>query len=104
MPDQRGGMEGDLPVAVEDAPAKIDVVARDCVDGIEAAKLVQRRTPERHVASGNVLGQVVRQQHVNGAARGRRDLMRSWRIARRAFVWPAHADDVVLLESQREVV
>ena len=51
-----------------------------------------------------MLGQVVRQQHVNGAARGRRDLMRSWRIVRRAFVWPAHADDVVLLESQREVV
>src|SRR6266567_2550996 len=60
MPDQSRGMEPDLPVFVENPPAEIDVVSGNCIDGIEAAELLERCSSECHVAAGNVLGAVVR--------------------------------------------
>src|SRR2546430_14939930 len=104
MPDQSRGMKGDLPIAVEDSPTKVDVVTRDHVDRVKAAELLQRRAPERHIASGYVLRQIVRQQNVNGPPGRGCDLLGAHGVGRRTFIGTPDPNDIVFLESHGEVV
>ena len=52
VPDERGGMEPDVPASVEHPPAQVDVVAGGHVDGIEPADLLEHLASEGHVATG----------------------------------------------------
>src|SRR5215207_8078075 len=59
VPDERRRMEADLPVAVEDLPARVHVVPGLGVDGVEPADLGENEFPKGHVAAGDVLGAIV---------------------------------------------
>ncbi len=60
VPDKGRRVKTDLPVAVEHAPAEVDVIARDHVDRVETPELLHSRAPEGHVAARHVLGSVIR--------------------------------------------
>src|SRR5205085_1483921 len=83
VPDERSGVEADLPSLVEHLPAQVHVVAGRHVDGIEAAGLVNRVPPETHVAAGDVLGAVVGYQDMDGAAGGACNALGGKRLAGR---------------------
>src|SRR4030088_2065989 len=72
MPDNRRGTEGDLVAGLLDAPAKIDVVARLVIFGVEAADAFKNPAIPRHVAAGNVLGHGVGKKDVARPAGRRR--------------------------------
>ena len=59
MPDHRRWVESDLPAALLQSPAGVDVVSGCGIDGVEAATFQQHVSPYGHVAAGNVLGSVV---------------------------------------------
>ena len=69
MQDHRCGTEADRPTPLLKPPADIDVVAGDPELLIEAPDSLQRLAPEGHVATGDVLCDVVREQDMRRAAR-----------------------------------
>ena len=71
MPDDRGGTEGDGVSRLLNAPAKIDVVASLMILGIETADAFERPAIPRHVTTGNMFRDRVREQNV-ARAPGRR--------------------------------
>ncbi len=66
MPHHRRRAEPDDVTALHEPPADIDVVAGLAVLGIEAADFLQRPFVIGHVATGNVLGNRVGQEHMAG--------------------------------------
>src|SRR5262245_22268447 len=63
MPVHCAGMKAEPPAAFLEPPADIDVIAGGAIAWIEAADRGERGSPERHVASGDVLGLAIRDQH-----------------------------------------
>ena len=69
MPDETGGAEADVVSALLETPAHIDVVAGFSEYRIKSANVQQCPSVKRHVTSGNVLGQLVREHDVRRSAR-----------------------------------
>jgi hypothetical protein len=85
MPDERGGVVGDLVPGIDRAPLELDVLS--ALDHrIEAAEPFQDGPPERHVAARNVRGAVRPEQLRDGTARaarhrpGGQGLIRWWDV------------------------
>ena len=73
MPDNCRWAEGDDLSLLLKAPAKVDIITRLPVLGVEAADFVEGPAVERHVAPGNMLSHNIRQQNMAGAAGCGRD-------------------------------
>ena len=97
-------MKADLPVAVEDLPAHVHVVAGLGVDRVEPADFGEDQLPEGHVAAGDVLGAIVGEQHLDGSSRGAGDHLRAGRLVVRRNIRSAGAADVGTVEGERQVV
>ena len=69
MPHDTSGVEAQSPAARLKLPAHIDIVAGDTEARIEAADLAKLADAEGHIATRNVLGQMVGDQDVGRAAR-----------------------------------
>src|SRR4029077_4277317 len=69
MPDEGRGAEAQPHAGIEDAPAYVDIVAGRGELRVEAADLQQRRLGENHVASCEMLRDVVGGKHMAGSAR-----------------------------------
>jgi hypothetical protein len=41
MPDQRRRLKANLPASIEEAPAEVDVVAGEGIDGVEPSELLK---------------------------------------------------------------
>src|SRR5215467_4180530 len=67
MPHHRRGRETNH-ADLTQAPAGVDVVTGRAEDRIEAANLLQRLSPDREIASRNMLCNFVSQQNVDGTA------------------------------------
>jgi hypothetical protein len=79
-----GRGEADRPPALLQAPAHVDVVARDPKLGIEPVDREQRRTTERHVAARYVLRYLVGEKDVDRpAGTVRHSLLHEARVGRR---------------------
>src|SRR5208337_5585175 len=61
VPDKGGGGESNLVARVLQAPAQVDIVAGGTIDRVEQTHIDQVLAPERHVATGDVLGLPVRE-------------------------------------------
>src|SRR5215211_8363369 len=84
VPDHRGRAETDLETQVADAPAEIDVVARDTEPWIESAEGLEDVTANGAVAAGDVLSLAIGQEHVIRVAGRVRDApRRQLRVGRR---------------------
>src|SRR5437870_2160878 len=68
VPDDCGWTESNHPSSLLDSPAKIDIVPRFMVFGIEAAHAFKRPAIKRHVTAGNVLGNCIRKQDMTRTA------------------------------------
>src|SRR5260221_4128434 len=68
VPDDGSRAEADSVAGILKTPADVDVVAGGAIDRIEAAEAEQQIAPERHVAAGDMLGDVVAHQHVGRPA------------------------------------
>src|SRR5262245_38662186 len=77
----RAGAAPDAPALLLQAPADVHVVAGDPELGIKAADRQQARLPERHVATGDVLGDLVGEQHVDRPAGRVRHALRHLAVA-----------------------
>ena len=97
-------MKADLPVPIEDLPARVDVVPGPRVDGIEPADLGQNESPEGHVAARDVLGAIVGEEHVDRPPGRMRDHLGPRRLVVRRDVRAAGAADVGRIEAEGEVV
>ena len=73
MPDDRRRAEADGMAGILKPPADVDIVAGGAVDRVEPAEAEQGLAAERHVAAGDVLGDLVAEQHMGRAARRHRD-------------------------------
>src|SRR5206468_1342953 len=89
MPDHCRRCEPELPSFLLNPPAEIDVIARDMKCRIKSADSFQRGSPERHVAAGNVLGDVVGEEDVNRSSRCVSDGVGNAAITWRRDVRPA---------------
>ena len=69
MPHDRGWTESNNPAGLLNSPAKIDVIPCFAVFGIKAAHAFKRPAIERHVTTGNVLGDHICKQHMARSAR-----------------------------------
>ena len=72
VPDDRRRAECDHAPRLLKPPAKIHIVARLAVFGVEPAYKVERPTVECHIAAGNVLRHDIREQNMARTARRRR--------------------------------
>ena len=68
MPDDRRRAEPDRVAGVLKAPADVDVITSRAVDRVKAAERQQRVAAERHIAAGNVLGNLVADQDMRWPA------------------------------------
>src|SRR5262245_60889753 len=68
MPDDRGRTESQRPALIVQPPADVHIVARDAILGIKPADRLQARFPKRHVAARNMLGLLIGEQDLGGAA------------------------------------
>jgi hypothetical protein len=66
VPNQRRRVKADFPAGLLDAPANVDVIACGPELRIETTDRAQPLDAKRHVATRNVLGFAVREQHVRG--------------------------------------
>src|SRR5712664_37694 len=91
MPDNRGWTKSDDAAGLLQAPAKIDIVARFMILGIETPDLLECPAIKRHVTPGNVLGHSVGEQNVTRSSGrgGHAHLNRVLR--RRTDIWSAYA-------------
>src|SRR4029453_9759211 len=96
VPDERRGAEGQMPAALLQPPADVHVVAGLGVGRIEAAHLFERPTAKGHVASRDVFGARVIEEHVRRPAGAARDALRDPAVVLRRDVRPAHANGVGL--------
>ena len=92
MPDHGRRMKAERPAALLQPPADVDVVAGRAEARIEAADGFEGRSAEGHVASGNVLGHLIRDEYVHGAAGRVRHAVRDGAIAGRRDVGASDAD------------
>src|SRR6266853_5411920 len=93
MPYQSGRVERDLPIAIQHAPAKVDIVARDRVDRVETAQLLQCLSGEGHVTAGHMFRPVIGQEDVDRPARRGDNLTRPRRVRYGTFIRTAYAHD-----------
>src|SRR5918996_569760 len=91
VPDNRGRAERDHKTGLLEPPAKIDVIARFTIFGIEAAHALKRPTMERHVTTRNVFGDRVGEQNMAGTARRRCDASLNPVLCRRRNVRSANS-------------
>ena len=91
MPHDRGRAESNDATSLLKSPAKIDIVAGLVVLGIEAADVFKCSPIERHVTTGNVLGDYVCEQNMAGPARRCCHTGLDPVLCRRGHVWPAHS-------------
>ena len=71
MPDDRGWTESNDPASLLNSPAKINIIPCFAVFGIKAAHAFKRPAIERHVTTGNMLGNHICEQHMARSARCR---------------------------------
>src|SRR5436190_5578869 len=69
VPDHGGGVECDDVAAVEQTPAKVDVVTGGVVLRLKAADFIKRAAPDGHVAAGDVLRRGVGQKYMRRTSR-----------------------------------
>src|SRR4029079_426955 len=86
VPYDSGRVGSAPPAAIQNLPAHVDVISGSPVHRVEASDFDEYRSPERHVATGDVLGAVVGEQHMRWSARGERDTLTGLRIGRRRQV------------------
>src|SRR5262249_46047337 len=91
MPHDRRPCETDGPATFLQPPADVDVISGNAKTGIEASDLQELVASIGHVAAGDVLGEAVREQNVNGTARGVRDAVSDDAVAGRRDVGPPDA-------------
>src|SRR5262249_17840045 len=92
MPDERRGAESQMPAALLQSPPHVHGVTGFGVGRIEAAPLFERPPAKGHIASRNVLGDRIVEEHVRRAAGTSRDTLRDPAVVFRRDVRPAHAD------------
>src|SRR5712692_9314354 len=103
MPHGRGGMKPDLCAGVEQPPAHIDIVAGGGVYGVKAGDVLEYRLSERHVATRDVLGAVVGEQHMHRAPGGAGHDLTSKRIVNGWKVGTADTANVRRVKTKGEV-
>ena len=69
VPDHRSSREPHGPSLFLQPPANINVVTGGPIQRVEAADRRQARTPECHIASGHMFGDLVGQENMKGPAR-----------------------------------
>ena len=104
MPIHRAGVKPDASAARLQSPADVDVVAGRAIARIESADRLQCRSPERHVASGNVLGFGIGNQHVHRPTGRIRDAIGDRPVARRRDIRAADTDPIAGHEAICDVV
>ncbi len=103
MPDDGGRAETDRVTGILKPPAYVDIVAGRAVDRIEAAERHQYIAAERHVATGDVLGDLIADQHMGGSAGRHRDGGGNQAVLGRREIRPAAGREIAGLHLGDEV-
>jgi len=103
MPDHRGRAEADGMPGILEAPADVDIIAGGAVDRVEAAEPQQNLAAERHVATGDMLGDLVAEQDMRRAARRHRDRGRNEALFGGWEIGPAARRQIARLHPGDEV-
>src|SRR5262245_19359704 len=98
MPDDGRWSEADSPASILQSPTDVDVVTSDAESGIKTPDRHQLFATVRHIAARNVLGDYVRQQHMNRSAWSVRNAVGDRAITRRGNIGTSNSDVLCSLE------
>src|SRR6266480_2294655 len=104
MPDDSGRTERDYPSSLLNSPAEIHVVAGLAIFGIEPAYTFEGPTVERHVTTGNMLGDRIGKQNVVWSARRPCNARLNPILCRRRDVRPTHSGVIAADKRANQVV
>src|SRR5215211_6446756 len=90
MPHQCSGAKTDGPALGLQPPADVHIITRHAKLRIESSDCLKLRFTERHIAPGNMFGNLVCQHNMNRSSRGIRHAFCDGSIAWRLKVWTSY--------------